>query len=86
MDALFRNERGEVTEGAIQNVLIRSGEQWRTPSLRCGGLPGVFRAHLLATRPELRAQAFGLEELLGAEEVWLCNAVRGMRRVSVIGC
>ncbi len=83
VDALFRNERGAITEGAIHNVLIRTGEQWRTPPLACGVLPGVFRAHLLRTMPELREEAFGFEALLAADEVWLCNAVRGMRRVRV---
>jgi branched-subunit amino acid aminotransferase/4-amino-4-deoxychorismate lyase len=33
--------------------------------------------------PEIQVEEFTVEQLLGADEVWLTNAVRGMRRVSI---
>jgi branched-subunit amino acid aminotransferase/4-amino-4-deoxychorismate lyase len=33
--------------------------------------------------PEIQIVEFSVEQLLGAEEVWLTNAVRGMRRVVI---
>lgn len=83
-DALFLNERGEVTEGARSNIIIKRGEQYFTPPLACGVLPGVYRAHLLATQAlPLTEKIILREELETAEEVWLCNALRGMLRVEL---
>ena len=85
VDALFTNERGVVTEGSIHNVFVRHGAAWRTPPLDAGVLPGVYRGHLLATMPELREAEFGVKELATADEIWLTNAVRGVRRVVLEG-
>ncbi len=79
VEAIFQNENGLVTEGAIHNILARHGTRWRTPPLDDGVLPGVCRAHLLATMAGLGEESFAVEELLAADEVWLCNAVRGVR-------
>ncbi len=78
-DAVFRNEHGLVTEGAIHNIVVRHGDRRRTPPLNAGVLPGVCRAHLLATMPGLLEEPFTVEEMLDADEVWLCNALRGVR-------
>jgi para-aminobenzoate synthetase/4-amino-4-deoxychorismate lyase len=80
-DAIFLNERGEVTEGARSNVILKRGNEYFTPPLDCGVLPGVYRAHLLATQAlPLREKIFLREEAEAAEEIWRCNAVRGMVR------
>ena len=50
-EVLFLNERGEVTEGAISNVFIEVDGRWFTPPVSCGLLPGIYRRHLLETRP-----------------------------------
>ena len=47
-DALFCNQDGFVCEGARSNVFVREGNRLLTPPLRCGLLPGVLRAELLA--------------------------------------
>ena len=49
-DALFINERGEVTEGGRSSLFICSNGQWWTPPLRSGVLPGVMREQLLNPR------------------------------------
>ena len=79
-DCLFRNTRGEITEGAIHNVIALVAGEWITPPLESGVLPGVYRRHLLqAGRVSERVLLF--DDLLHAEAVFLCNSVRGMRRV-----
>jgi para-aminobenzoate synthetase/4-amino-4-deoxychorismate lyase len=82
-DAIFHNEAGIITEGAISNLFIRRGERWSTPPLTAGVLPGVYRRFLLGTRPEIHEEAFTLKDLQTADEIYLTNAVRGMRRVSL---
>lgn len=80
-DAIFMNERGELTEGCRSNVIIKHRGEYFTPPLDCGVLPGVYRAHVLATQAlPVREKIFFREELENAEEVWVCNALRGLLR------
>ena len=46
-EVLFLNTRGEVCEGTIFNVFVKVEDEFLTPRLGCGLLPGVFREHLL---------------------------------------
>jgi para-aminobenzoate synthetase/4-amino-4-deoxychorismate lyase len=83
VDAIFQNERGIVTEGAISNIVVKHGDCWLTPPVDAGVLPGVYRTSLLKRMPEIQVVEFSVDQLLGADEVWLTNAVRGMRRVVI---
>lgn len=80
-DALFLNLRGEVTEGAISNVFVVKDGRWVTPPVESGLLAGVYRRHLLETRPEIEERVLFIDDLRGADAVYLANAVRGLRRV-----
>jgi len=83
-DAIVQNEKGEVTEGTRANVVIRSGGRYYTPSVDSGLLPGTFRAHLLSSkRISLIEKPLYPDDLASADEVFLCNAVRGMVRVRI---
>src|SRR5688500_12122220 len=46
-DVVLWNERGEVTESTIANVVVELDGLRQTPSADCGLLPGTFRAELL---------------------------------------
>ncbi|HWG19448.1 MAG TPA: aminodeoxychorismate synthase component I [Terracidiphilus sp.] len=83
-DVLFLNEREEVTECAIHNVMIEKNGRLVTPSLECGLLPGVYRRHLLATHPELEQAVITLEQVLSADRVFIFNSVQGMLPVRKI--
>nr|WP_314858667.1 aminodeoxychorismate synthase component I [uncultured Undibacterium sp.] len=78
-DSLFVNRAGYVTEGGRSNLFVRIGQTWYTPPLNDGVLPGIMRAVLLED-PHLQAQekSLTLEELLQADEIMLCNALRGV--------
>lgn len=80
-DALFLNQRGEVTECAIHNVMIFKNGKFITPPIDCGVLPGVYRCHLLNAHAEIEEAVIGLDDLLTAERVYAFNSVRGLRRV-----
>jgi para-aminobenzoate synthetase/4-amino-4-deoxychorismate lyase len=82
-DIFFLNTRGEVTEGAISNVLIEKDGRWYTPPVVCGLLPGVYRRFLLETRADLEEKIFTLDDVRNADAVYICNAVRGLRRADV---
>jgi para-aminobenzoate synthetase/4-amino-4-deoxychorismate lyase len=77
-DMLFVNERGEVTEGGRSNLFVKLDGQWVTPPLACGVLPGVMRGVLLDDRTFGAAQrVLTLDDLLNADELMICNALRG---------
>ena len=83
-DALFFNERGELTEGGRSNVFVKIDGKWCTPPLDCGLLPGVMRAAILAN-PEWNAceRVISRQMLAGADEIMLCNALRGPMRATL---
>jgi para-aminobenzoate synthetase/4-amino-4-deoxychorismate lyase len=84
-DMLFHNEKGELTEGGRSNVFLLLDGQWLTPSLTAGVLPGVMRGVLL-NDPAWGAREVRLTkaDLRHAEEVVLCNALRGVLRAQVV--
>jgi len=75
-EVLFRNERGELTEGARSNLFIRRGDILLTPPLRCGVLPGILRAELLR-QGQAREAVLTAGDLAGAE-VYFGNSLRGL--------
>ncbi|MGJ9418542.1 aminodeoxychorismate synthase component I [Massilia sp. CMS3.1] len=77
-DALFFNERGELTEGGRSNVFVLLDGRWCTPPLSCGLLPGVMRAVML-TAPAWHAveRIITRDMLARAEGIVVCNALRG---------
>jgi para-aminobenzoate synthetase/4-amino-4-deoxychorismate lyase len=83
-DVVFLNLRGELTEGAISNVFIEKDGRWSTPPVECGLLAGVFRRHLLETRPEIEERVLLLNDLRQADGVYIANAVRGLRRATIV--
>lgn len=77
-EPLLCNERGEVTEAAIANVVVDLGSGLLTPALECGLLPGIMRAHLLETG-RIREGVVCVDDLRRARGIWLISAVRGWR-------
>ena len=74
---LFRNERGELTEGAWTNLFVRRGGRLLTPKVSCGLLDGTLRRELLETGAAEEA-VLHLEDLAAAEAVLFGNSVRGL--------
>jgi para-aminobenzoate synthetase/4-amino-4-deoxychorismate lyase len=81
-DVLLFNERGEVTESCIANVVVEL-DGWKvTPPVSCGLLAGTFRDELLA-KGEIEERIITLADLKRAKAVWLINSVRKWRKVSL---
>jgi para-aminobenzoate synthetase/4-amino-4-deoxychorismate lyase len=85
-DTLFFNERGELTEGGRSNVFVKLAGKWWTPPLGSGVLPGVMRSVLLEDDASLQAKERVLTQadLLNAEALMICNALRGALPARVI--
>ena len=85
-DTLFFNERGELTEGGRSNVFVKLAGKWWTPPLGSGVLPGVMRSVLLEDDASLQAKERVLTQadVLNAEALMICNALRGALPARVI--
>ncbi len=83
-DTLFFNQRDELTEGGRSSVFVKVDGKWLTPALHCGVLPGVMRGVLLDD-PAWQAGEAGItrETLARAEELMVCNALRGALRATL---
>jgi len=76
-EVVFLNERDEVCEGTITNILVKSNAgEWLTPPISCGCLPGTYRQFLLNSG-NLKEAILSLSDLQNAKEIRLCNALRG---------
>lgn len=83
-ESLLLNEHGRICEATSSNVfLVFQGKRILTPAVSEGILPGVMRKNIITW---LRNQQFEVEEgmvltedLYHAEEVFLSNAVMGVR-------
>ena len=77
-DALFFNERGELTEGGRSNVFVLLDGVWCTPPVACGLLPGVMRAVMLAAPAWHAVERVITRDMLErAQGIVVCNALRG---------
>lgn len=81
-DELFFNEKGELSEGARSNVLLKLDGKLYTPPVKCGLLNGVLRQNLL-DRGICTEKILYKEDLLHAENIYCINSVRGIRRVEL---
>ncbi|MGD0897562.1 MAG: aminodeoxychorismate synthase component I, partial [Thermoguttaceae bacterium] len=84
-DVLLYNERGEITETCIANVVARVGEDLWTPPSECGLLAGVFRGRLLA-EGRIRERVLPLDMLGRIDELFVINSVRKWRRAVLARC
>jgi para-aminobenzoate synthetase/4-amino-4-deoxychorismate lyase len=82
-DALFFNERGELTEGAIHNVFVVKNGMWKTPPIHCGLLPGTYRGKFLRENPNAVEEIILLDDFPRAGQIYICNSVRAMQSVEL---
>jgi para-aminobenzoate synthetase/4-amino-4-deoxychorismate lyase len=81
-DVLLWNERGEVTESRIANVVISLDEALYTPPLSSGLLPGCLRRQLLE-QGRVVERTINIEEFWKFKDIYLVNSLRGMWRVEL---
>jgi branched-chain amino acid aminotransferase len=87
-DALILNTRDNICEATSSNVFFVKDRQVHTPPLSEGCVAGVMRHHLLKRLPELgltvREIPVGRTEIKDMDELFLTNAIRGIRPVAQV--
>ena len=82
-DVLLHNHEGEVVESCRANVLYRIGDEWFTPPLTSGGLPGVGRG-VLVREGSVRERVLRVDQLSTVDELQLVSALRGRRTAALV--
>lgn len=87
-EAIFLNEKGEITECSRNNLFWIKDETLFTPQLDCGLLAGIARSKTIAIARKqgivIKQGRFRLEDLQVAETVFLTNSVHGIRAAAAV--
>jgi branched-chain amino acid aminotransferase len=88
-DSLLLNQHERIAESSSANVFVVRDGQVYTPPLIEGCVDGVFRKFLLQHAAEggfqIQEKPVRPADLRTADEVFLCNAVQGIRWVKLFG-
>lgn len=88
-DALFLNTADRVACSTMANVFAAFGDVLVTPPVSDGVLPGVLRGLVVAAAGAagftVREAGLGIEDLAGADAVFLTNSVRFVLPVTALG-
>lgn len=82
-DVLYTNTRGELTECSIANIIVELDDNWFTPPLSSGLLPGIWRARMLA-EGKAAERVLTLDDVRRATRVIVGNSVRGAIAVASV--
>ena len=74
-DVLLFNEKDEITEFTIGNLVVKLNGELFTPPVECGPLAGTFRAELVALG-EVKERVLKKQDLAESEAVFLINSLR----------
>mgnify|MGYP001306155967 FL=1 len=83
IEPLLVNERGEVTETDIANVVYSLDGKNYTPPAGCGLLPGVLRERLLGGGA-IEERVLLAKDLAGVDKLYLINDLRGWRKAKLL--
>jgi len=83
-DVVLWNERGEVTETCIANIVADIDGALYTPPLDAGLLPGTYRSVLLA-RGDVTERVITVDELRRSAKIYVINSVRGGLDATLVG-
>uniref|UniRef100_A0ACD5H1U1 Aminotransferase class IV n=1 Tax=Desertifilum tharense IPPAS B-1220 TaxID=1781255 RepID=A0ACD5H1U1_9CYAN len=82
-DVLLWNERGQLTESCIANLIVEWEDEWYTPPVECGLLAGTMRSRLLQ-QGKVKERVIRLEDLQHCSRLFLVNSVRQIQEASLL--
>ncbi|MBE0410494.1 MAG: aminodeoxychorismate synthase component I [Anaerolineales bacterium] len=81
-DVILWNERGEVTESCIANLVVELDGKLYTPPVNCGLLPGTYRSWMLS-QGQVEERVIHIDDLQKYTRIYLVNSVRGQMEVEI---
>jgi para-aminobenzoate synthetase/4-amino-4-deoxychorismate lyase len=82
-DVILINERGEITETSIGNLVLEIDGALVTPALDSGLLPGILRGELLA-EGRIAERVLRPADLEQCTRLWMINSLRGWVPAAVV--
>ncbi len=82
-DVILMNERGQITESTMANIVVEKDGRRLTPPVQCGLLPGVFREHLL-NNGMIEEHVIMPDDIRKADNVFLINSVRKWIKIKIL--
>lgn len=83
-DALLFNKKNEVTETSVSNIVLRINDQWVTPPISSGILPGIMR-QIAIEECGVQVRAIHVSEIPEVTSAFLLSSLRIAQPVSHIG-
>jgi branched-chain amino acid aminotransferase len=88
-EVVILNHQQNCIEGNTSNLFTISNNTIYTPPVSDGCVDGVFKNFLITLLQknnfDLKIQSISQQDLLNADEIFFCNAVRGIRWVNDLG-
>ena len=84
-EAILLNTASNIADGAISNIYMVKNKQIFTPPISDGALPGVVRSMLFEEcdhQFSITEKSLSVADILDADEVFVTNALMGVRPVS----
>ena len=78
-DVILWNQRGEITEASSSNIVLQLKDDYVTPPVNSGLLPGTRRAELM-DQGKLKVKILYKTDLENADQIILINSVRPWRK------
>ena len=83
-DALLFNKKNEVTETSVSNIVLRLNQQWVTPPISAGILPGIMR-QISIEECGVQVRAIHVSEIPEVTSAFLLSSLRIAQPISHIG-
>ncbi len=77
-DGVVCDQSGHVVEAVSSNIFLRFQHQWATPLLQSCGVFGITRRVIMEKLLDCNETDISVEQLLAADEVFICNSVNGI--------
>ncbi len=82
-DVILWNERGEITETCIYNIIVEHNSEYLTPAVSCGLLAGTYR-QLLLDKNEIKQAMISKDILKQANKIYVINSVQKQREAILL--
>ncbi len=82
-DAITINADGNICEGSVSNLLVKIDNQWLTPPVSDGVLPGIMRAILVESN-KVQVQSIALSQVSKISSAFFLSSLRIAQEISSI--
>jgi branched-subunit amino acid aminotransferase/4-amino-4-deoxychorismate lyase len=83
-DSILFNEKNEIAETAVANLVLMLDGEWVTPPITAGILPGVMRA-IAIEQCGVKVRAIHISEIPEVESAFMVSSLRITQEISHIG-